>query len=734
MRLSATLKLLAVLVAALAVGLVAAAKSMDFQRVKVVLAEQVLAATGRKLTIAGPLELRLGAIPRVIATNVTLANVAGGSRADMVKVDRVEAEVALLPLLKREVRVLRLVVIAPDILLETDAAGRGNWSFAATAKTGAPAMAAGAKDGVPAMRLSLREVRFKNGRLGWRDGRSGKVEQINLHKVSVQGDPNAAGQFTLQVVGDSGARMFDLGGRIGAPQAAGKPWALRLNGNFDGMLAKVEGSVADPVAARGLDLGLVVQGDELGKLARMAGLAHGDAVPALGPFKASGHLADGHGAFALADLEVTAGRRDALVVNARGAIRDLAALSGAELAVTVESDTLAGLSRLTGTEMPSIGPLKLTGALSGSGRAWKLADVKATLANSDAVGELAFDAAERPRLTGSLSAGTLVLADLTTPASKPGEKLAPKSLKAAGDGRLFSADPLSLAALRAFDADLSLRAARLDAVGVRLSDAEAKLRLDHGRLDIRPARALLAGGAIEVEASLDAAHEPALALRLAGRGVDLGRAAKELGLDALSGGRAELRLDFHGHGESWRALMASSSGEAVVSVGPGQLRNTVVDWGGGEPAVQLIGLLTPSSRPEETTPLACAVARLVIKDGIATADRGIAVETARVNVVGSGTIDLGREHLDLGITPRAREGVALASPLVSMMRVGGTLGSPALGLDQLGVTRTASTLAGEAQVDGAPCQTALGKPAASRPAAAKPVPRKKLPKAAPATP
>ncbi|MGE5517346.1 MAG: AsmA family protein [Bacteroidota bacterium] len=739
MRLSAALKLLAVLVAALAVGLVAAAKSMDFQRIKAVLSEQVQAATGRPLAIAGPLELRLGLIPKVIATGVTLGNAAGASRPDMVRIERVEAEVALLPLLKREIRILRLVVSAPDILLETDRAGVGNWSFPAAqaqAAAAAPPSVAPA-GGVPATRFSLREVKIKNGRIAYRDGRAGSVRTFNIHKLTVLPDANAAGTLAVQLVADLDGRMMNVGGAVG--MAAGKPLGVHLQGGFDGVQAKVEGSVADPLAARGIDLAVVMQGDEMGKVVRLAGNGGTDAPPALGPFKLSGRLADSHGPLALTDLDVSAGRRDALVVTARGGVRDLVGLSGIELALAVDSDTLAGLSRLTGAEVPPIGPLKLTGTLGGDARRLKLTDLKASLAGSDASGELALDLSGHPRLTGTLSSTTLALADFTTPASKPGEKLAAKGLKAAGDGRLFPAEPLNMAPLRALDAQVSLRAAKMDLGGVRLSDASADLSVTGGRLALRPFKAWAAGGAVEAEAVLDASGRvPALALRAQGRGVDLGRLLKDAGLDVLAGGHTDSRLDLHGQGESWRALMASLSGEVVVSIGDGKLRNTALDWAGGDVLVQLAGVLNPLSRSEDTTPLSCAVARFTVKDGLATADRGIAVETAKVNVVGAGTVNLRDEHLDLGITPRARDGIGLSltAPLAGMTRVRGTLASPALALDELGTARSAASvgaavftsglsLVGEAlfdriTADSTPCRTALGSAPTVKPAAKMP--------------
>ncbi|HLO78257.1 MAG TPA: AsmA family protein [Magnetospirillum sp.] len=731
MRLSTALKLLAVLAVALAVGLVAAAKSMDFQRLKGVLADQVQAATGRSLTIAGPLELRLGLVPKVIATGVSLGNVPGGSRAEMAKVERIEAEVALLPLLKREIRVQRLVLTSVDILLETGRDGRGNWNLTPAA---AGAAANAGKAGVPATRFTLRDVRIKNARLTWRDTAAGTAQTFTLHKLAVQPDPNAANQLAVQVVGNLDTRMLEATGRIGMP-TTGKPAMVQVSGGFDGIQAMVEGTVADPMAARGLDLALALQGDELGKVVRLF-RAPAEAPPALGPFKLAARLGDAHGALGLSDVELSAGRRDALLVTARGMVKDIAALGGLDLAVAVESDSLAGLSRLTGTDIPSMGPLKATGTLSGGGGHWKLADLKATLAGSDAAGELTLETAGHPRLAGKLSATSLALADFITPASKPGEKLAPKALKADGDGRLFSADPLGLAVLRGLDADLSLRANRLDVGDWRLGEAAAEVRLAGGRLTVKPLRAWAGGGSVDGEATLDASGSvPALALRAEGRGVEMGRMLKDAGIDALTGGRADLRLDLRGRGDSMRALMASASGEAVVSMGEGRLHNAALDWAGGDLLIQLVGVLNPFSRSEDATSVSCAAVRFVVKDGVATADRGIAAETAKLTVVGGGAVDLRDERLDIGVTPRAREGlgVSISSPLAGMTRLRGTFANPVLSLDELGTVRTAASvgvavatsglsLLGEALFDRAtadatPCKTALGQAAATKPPA-----------------
>jgi hypothetical protein len=143
---------------------------------------------------------------------------------------------------------------------------------------------------------------------------------------------------------------------------------------------------------------------------------------------------------------------------------------------------------------------------------------------------------------------------------------------------------------------------------------------------------------------------------------------------------------------------------------------------------QVLGAMNPLAKHEDTSQLTCAVARFNIRDGIATTQKGIAVRTDKVDVVGSGIVDLRTESLDLGIRPRARQGVGLSisSPLAGMTRLRGTFSNPSIGIDEGGTLRTAATvgaaaatgglsLLGELLVDKAtadedPCRTALGQP------------------------
>ncbi|WP_270937324.1 AsmA family protein, partial [Falsiroseomonas oryzae] len=132
----------------------------------------VESATGRRFTV-GDIGLALSLRPTVELRDVALANMEGGSRPEMLTAQRVEVQAALLPLLSRRVEIARVVLERPDLLLETDAQGRGNWQFR-PAQPGAPsqpaAPAAPAEPGRP-LGFDLGALRLDNARIAWRDGR-----------------------------------------------------------------------------------------------------------------------------------------------------------------------------------------------------------------------------------------------------------------------------------------------------------------------------------------------------------------------------------------------------------------------------------------------------------------------------------------------------------------------------------------------------------------------------------
>ena len=86
-------------------------------------------ATGRDLALNGKISLKPSLWPTIQVGDVTFSNPPGFSRPQMASLQGMELQLGLLPLLSGQFAIERLVLIHPDILLETDAAGHSNWQM-----------------------------------------------------------------------------------------------------------------------------------------------------------------------------------------------------------------------------------------------------------------------------------------------------------------------------------------------------------------------------------------------------------------------------------------------------------------------------------------------------------------------------------------------------------------------------------------------------------------------------
>jgi uncharacterized protein involved in outer membrane biogenesis len=290
--------------------------------------------------------------------------------------------------------------------------------------------------------------------------------------------------------------------------------------------------------------------------------------------------------------------------------------------------------------------------------------------------------------------------------------------------RMFSKDPLPVAALRAADVEASLSVAELRTRAATLTDVKLPIELAGGRLAVSPLTAKAHGGTVRADVKLDASKTPRLDLDLQLAGVRLGDLPKMKEKKTIQDGPTDMTLKLGGSGESVAAIMASASGRLLVSVGKATLANKSVNLAGADLLFETFNRLNPLADKEPTTSLECAVVNFAIKDGTATTDKGIAMKTPKMSMVGSGAVDLKTEQLDIGIRPYAHGGVGVGlGTIAGAARIGGTLSDPKPVVDaanalKVGATAGAavmtfglSTLAQgmfeKQTADPQPCETAL---------------------------
>lgn len=274
------------LVVAVVVAGYAIIASLDVRQVADFAKREVEAATGRELVIDGPVELQVSLVPSIDLQGLRFANASWGSRPEMLTLDRLEVEVELLPLLFGDIVVTRLVAVAPDLLLETDAGGRGNWQFDAAATEAEPAPA---PEGAP-QPLSLpdiRDVRVEGGKLALQDAASDEV--LTLEIIEARGRvPGGGGARSLRLEAAYNGNPFILEGSYpGLPVLlSGAPGPLDMTLQAGGVTFSVTGRAGGLVGNLQADVAVTAEGEDLSGLSPFLGVE----LPALGPFELSGDV------------------------------------------------------------------------------------------------------------------------------------------------------------------------------------------------------------------------------------------------------------------------------------------------------------------------------------------------------------------------------------------------------------------------------------------------------------
>ena len=136
----------------------------------------------RRLTI-GTLHIAWGNPLRVEVGDVRVANATWGSRPDMIRIETLTATVDVIPLLRGVLRFETLEVRKPEIVLERDANGIGNWRFgdAAARPPASSAPAPSRRAGFP----TLIDFRLHDGFVSYRTT-NGNVLRGDLRDVSIR--------------------------------------------------------------------------------------------------------------------------------------------------------------------------------------------------------------------------------------------------------------------------------------------------------------------------------------------------------------------------------------------------------------------------------------------------------------------------------------------------------------------------------------------------------------------
>ena len=314
----------------------------------------------------------------------------------------------------------------------------------------------------------------------------------------------------------------------------------------------------------------------------------------------------------------------------------------------------AALNPVTGLSLPDLSQYQASGRLRLENGLLRATELRTKIGESDLDGELRFDFNGRPMLWATLHSDQLNTRDLIAVgrAADESDEQAPEEFKSGSE--VFDHEPLDLQVLGRFDAQIRYQAANIQAKDVPLNDVSLVASLDEGVLRVQPLSVGLGGGSVNVEGQLNA-REPVLQgeLSLSMQQVNLTPLLQEADLPQLAkdtagilGGKGQLRFA----GESIAELMAGLDGVVELAMSGGYLDSVAVEVVGFDAGEALLAAVAD----DQKVPLRCTYAKAVAEDGLVTL-KNLYINTADTNILGSGTINLATEELDLVIRPHAKD-------------------------------------------------------------------------------
>lgn len=373
-------------------------------------------------------------------------------------------------------------------------------------------------------------------------------------------------------------------------------------------------------------------------------------------------------------IDATIGRTR---VRADGTVTSLLQFSAVDVQLALKGDSLAQLFPLLGLAFPATPPYATQGRLWHQGTTWRYEKFAGRVGASDIAGSLQVDTGgPRPTLTGELVSQLLDLQDLgPVIGARPGQT---------GRARVLPDLAFATERWRSVDAQVTLRAKTLRRPKeLPLEDLQVHLGLRDAVLTLDPLHFGVAGGQLNAVVTLDGRKDPIQAhAQVWARKILLAQLFPTVNLTQTSIGQVNGEFDLAGSGNSVGRMLATSHGKVGLVVVGGEISKLLMEKIG----LHLWEILALKVTGDRRIKVRCGVADFDVRQGVMQA-KALIFDTEVTTIIGTGSIDLGQERLDLTLNPKTKNTSPLA--LRSPIYLRGSFGHPVAEVDKVRVATRA---------------------------------------------
>jgi hypothetical protein len=218
---------------------------------------------------------------------------------------------------------------------------------------------------------------------------------------------------------------------------------------------------------------------------------------------------------------------------------------------------------------PDLGGLDLKARLAGTAERFAVQDLSGQIGPTEVSGSLGADlTGPRPKITADLVTSVTPLAGLLAPAAA-GQSGAAGAGASGGAGNAksgrWSTQPIDVSALRAVDAEVTLRAQALVTDSLRLDTANVEATLTDGVLDLRKLTGTFYDGALSVSGKISAGGGLQAGLAVTAIELNVGRLLQDMAESDRVSGPLNLNASLTTQGKSEADLISTLAGTGDLS-------------------------------------------------------------------------------------------------------------------------------------------------------------------------
>ena len=192
----------------------------------------------------------------------------------------------------------------------------------------------------------------------------------------------------------------------------------------------------------------------------------------------------------------------------------------------------------------------------------------------------------------------------------------------------------------------------------------------------------------DINAAIDGTIESSGRMNLemggVGRGLVIGKLLQEIKIDNfISDLPVNFEIYVRAGGSNMSEIMQTITGPVrAYSAAPGYAHSDLVAYMYGEDFLtslrHSIQDMFSSKKKYDQMKISCVAVNLKLRDGLAETSDGVAIETNAINIMLDGSIDLGREKMNLSLTTIPVRGIklSLSGNVVNTIKISGNLAEP----------------------------------------------------------